>query len=293
VSKPQLPPPLVRVARHPLKWTRIKAETLVTAALLAHVGMFAIVALYYILFETWHPLTQAWHELGPEVFGMSGKDWSTNRHMVRDVAEGFLGGFLAQQIIWNHFSVKQKALKWWDKVEIALHIPNLKSRRRLTPWQLAFSPLLAIIYAVPGFLLAVLFTKWLHAHSAAVRPEHVHTIFERTATLWKGEWDKKVVGYGASLVAGRRPMRAVFDFVQGWFAERRVLLGKALRFYHPPTFRARYNDITSHESAAGAVATVIDRAAHQGALNSLLLGAVVLLAAFAGFGYYVLTYIAH
>lgn len=296
-----LPPPLVGFARHPFKWLRIKAETFGMAAVLAHIGMLIVVGLYYVLFEAWHPATVAWHNLVPD---------SYTRHLIRDVGEGFLGGFLAQQVIWNHFKKTKLKQHLADRVEIALHIPNIKCRTRLAPGQLLASPLLAILYAVPGFLAALLIVKLVHhsaahAHHAAAQFQsvyhvkvspHAASLWTKTQAIWTGSWDKKVIGYGASLFVGRRPMRKVFDDVQLWFAERRLLLGKSVRFYHPPTFKARFNGLKMSEAprpggtfASGAG---INRARHQGALNTVLTGGILVGLAFAGFGYYVLTYIA-
>lgn len=285
-----LPPPLVTL-RHPLKWARIKAETIGMAAVLAHVGLLIVVALYYLLFEVWSPATEAWHNFGPHVLGIGGEAWKTDRHLLRDVGEGFLGGFLAQQVVWSHFKKVSPKLHWWDRLEIALRIPNIKHKTRLGAGQMAVAPLVAILYAVPGFILALLLTKWIKStvHAHALAAVHPHSLWERTETMWNEGWDKKVVGFGASLFIGRRPMRKVFDDVQLFFAERRVLLGKDTRFYHPPTFKARVNAVRADSREA----SIDYQAHHQGALNTVLMGAIVAGLLLAGGGYYILTYVAH
>jgi len=44
-----LPPPLVGFSDHPLRWIFLKIELLLAAVTLAHIGMFIVVAIYYLL----------------------------------------------------------------------------------------------------------------------------------------------------------------------------------------------------------------------------------------------------
>jgi len=78
-------------------------------------------------------------------------------------------------------------------------------------------------------------------------------------------------------------VRGVFDDVQLWFAERRVATNRPLRWYHPPTFKARYNGMTGETAHA-----TLD----HGLISALMLSLVIVGAALAVYGWYVLTYIA-
>src|SRR5260370_27053133 len=63
------------------------------------------------------------------------------------------------------------------------------------------------------------------------------------------------MGFAASFFFGRRPLRKVFDGIQLWFAERHVASGKPMRWYLPPTFRARCNYVAAQVQAGTLIAT--------------------------------------
>src|SRR5258707_7189702 len=86
------PAPLVSPIRHPLKWLRLALLSGITALVIAHVGALVIAGLYYAVFEWNAHMTAWWHSL------ISDKGL---RHDIRDVAEGFYGGAIAQQLVWN------------------------------------------------------------------------------------------------------------------------------------------------------------------------------------------------
>jgi hypothetical protein len=102
--------------------------------------------------------------------------------------------------------------------------------------------------------------------------------------IWTSGWDKKILGFAVSLVA-RRPMRPIFDSVQLWFAENRAGRRLRLHWYHPPTFQARYNAVV------GDGAAVVPR--HGRLESTLMVGMLVVGVGLAGFGAYVLTYVAN
>jgi len=279
-----LPPPLVKLTRHPIRWFLNKLILLGWALVLTYIGVLIVAGLYYVLFEVNPTMTKLWHQV------VSNSDL---RHNIRNVGEGFLGGLLAQQVVWNHFR-KRKPKNPLDKTEIALHIPNVKDERRLSIG-LVVVPFLAVAYAVPGFLAALWISHKLQ-HSvehlnSTVSALHVHvtphasSVWEKTKASFTQNWDKKLIGYSASFFFGRRPARGAFDDVQLWFAERRVALGKPVRWYHPPTFAARYNDIKSRGVTAAQM--------HQGRWQSgIMLGVVAVSLALAGLGWYALNYLA-
>jgi hypothetical protein len=265
-AKRALPPPLVRFVRHPLRWIGIKIELLMAAVALAHIGMFIVVALYYLLTQKSPTIKHFWDNT-----------LVTNgdlRHSIRDVGEGVLGGFLAQAIVWNHFAKSHlKAGRIFDRLHDSLHIPEVPT-----------ALLASAIFRAIGFFALYYGLHALDVHAAVHAASG--SLWNRTQNIWKSSWDKKAMGYAAAFVA-RRPMHVIFDDVQKWFAERRVELHKGTRFYHPPTFKARVNDIAK---------TALDarrEVPHQGPLQSAsMLGSLVVGLALAGYGYYILTYVA-
>ncbi|MDQ6731746.1 MAG: hypothetical protein M3022_16035 [Actinomycetota bacterium] len=279
-----LPLPLVKLWRHPIRWLLIKLRLLGWAVVLTYIGVLIVAGLYYLLFEVNPAFTKLWHQAVSD---------NALRHNIRNVGEGFLGGLLAQQVVWNHFR-KQKPKNLLDRTEIALHIPNVKDDRRLSVG-LVFVPLLAIAYAAPGFLAALWISHRFHSGvghlSSSASHLHVHltphlaSVWAKTKASLTRDVDKRLMGFAASFFFGRRPARGAFDDVQLWFAERHVALGKPIRWYHPPTFAARCNDIRGREVAATQT--------HHGRWQSaVMLGAVAVSLALAGLGWYALNYLA-
>jgi hypothetical protein len=264
---------------------------------LVHVGTLIVVAVYYLAFQTipgvkydWdHAFTGELHFWGLHVHLalLSKAHWAEWRHLIRNVGEGLLGGVLGQAIIWNHYKVTPKPRNWVDRLEIALHIPNLKDERRTSGWQMLALPLLVLVYAIPGFAIGAAVAHLIQHGLAHV---HLHQVSSDAVvqSLWTGNVSQKVVGLFASIVFARRVGRGVYDDVQLFFAERRRAVGKPLVFYHKlvPTFEARYNGVSSQ----GAAAAAVDE--HDRWATWILVGSVPVGIAFAAFGYYVLAYVA-
>ena len=244
----------------------IKVELLIAAVTLAHVGMFIVVALYYLLTQKNPTVKHFWDRtLVPN---------SDLRHSIRDVGEGVLGGFLAQAIVWNHFTKKHRqAGRILRRLHDTAHIPEI-------PAALAAS----VVFGAIGF--GALYYG-LHAFHIQARVHAAHgSLWRRTANIWRSGWDKKAMGYAAAFVA-RRPLSIIFDKTQKWFAERRVELHRGTRLYDPPTFRARVNEM------ARVARETHGEISRQGALQStLMLVSLFAGLALAGYGFYVLTYIA-
>ena len=283
------PAPLVGVRQDPVAWVRTKAELLLAAAVLALLGELIVVAVYYLLFEVNPTITHLWHQAVPN---------STLRHNIRNVGEGLLGGFLAQQVVWNHYKRPLRHPGWLDLQEARWHIPNLRVGRRLSVPQLLTAPLVALVYAVPGFLLALGVTALarhhqhtLHATLPALFPslDHApgvsHGVWPRLQTLWTQNWDKKLMGLGASFVFGRRPMRAVFDDIQLRLVQRRLTRHRPLKRYHPAPFQARYNDLATRLPA--------EPGTQRDPIATITLTAAVFAAPLALCGLYVLTFVAN
>jgi len=261
-----LPPPLVEFAEHPGQWIIIKIELLAAAVTLAHVGMFIVVALYYLLTQKNPTIKSFWdHTL------VTNRDL---RHSIRDVGEGILGGFLAQAIVWNHFAKSHRRVgRIFHRLHEKLHAPEV-----------LLALLTSAVFGAVGFCALYYGLHAVHVHSAVYTSRG--SVWHRTENIWKSGWDKKAMGYAAAFVA-RRPMHIVFDDAQKWFAQRRVELGRGSRFYHPPTFKARVNEIAT--TARDPQREVPPQGRGQSALMlSTLLASLVL----AGYGYYILLYIA-
>ena len=295
--RPKPPPPLdATPLRHPLRWLKNKALLAADGLALLHLGTLIVAALYYLAFQTvpgvkydWdHLLTGGLHFWGLHVHLalLSKAHWAQWRHLVRNVGEGLLGGVLAQAIIWNHFKVKPKPRSAIDKLEIALHIPNLKDGRRTSGWQMLALPLLVLVYAIPGFAIGAGVSHLIQHDLAHV---HLHQVSSDAVvqSLWTGNVSQKVVGLFASFVFARRVGRGVYDDIQLFFAERRRAAGRPLAFYHKlaPTFEARYNSVSVEDATAA-----VDK--HDRWARWILVGSIPVGIALAAFGYYVLAYIA-
>jgi len=300
--RPALPPPLVRFWRHPIRWTEITLALVIVGLIAAHVGTLIIVGLYYLLFETVGSVKHVWDTLltvqWAHLFGrqlISTATWNNDRHLLRNVFEGVLGGTLAQLIIFNHFRIRHTGkLNRLDRFEFKLHIPNVKDHRGLTGWQLLLLPALVIIYAVPGFLVGYVVTQVVKHNLTLAHSDYVFffgdgttgtSVWSHIQTLWTGNKDQKLIGLFASVFLARRVMKGSADDVQGFFAARRVALHKPIRRYHPPNFRARVNamdadGVVHHYSTADALVAIV------------LTAAMVVGAALALFGLYVLAFIA-
>jgi hypothetical protein len=297
-SRPKPPPPLdATLLHHPRRWLKNKVLLTIDGLAFIHIGTLIVVALYYLAFETipgvkydWdHAFTGGLHFWGlhAHLAFLSKAHWAEWRHLIRNVGEGLLGGVLGQAIVWNHFKVKPKPRNWIDKLEIALHIPNLKDDRRTSAWQMLALPFLVLIYAIPGFAIGAGVARLIQHSLAQV---HLHQVSSDVVvqSFWTGHVSQKIVGLFASFVFARRVGRGVYDDVQLFFAQRRRAGGKPLAFYHKlvPTFVARYNGVSSREAAAQAVDE------HDQWATWILVVSIPIGIALAGFGYYVLAYIA-
>jgi hypothetical protein len=284
------PAPLVSPFRHPLRWLGLASLSALIALVLAHVGSLAITGLYYAVFEWNRHVTAWWHSFIP---------YAGLRHDFRDVAEGFYGGAIAQQLVWNAYRghtvrYKAKPMNRLDRIEDFLRIPNLRSPRKLSFWQIPYALLLwAPAYGSVGFGVVYFLDSAIRhdfatlQHTVSALGPHA-SLWRRTTALDTSNWDKKLMGLAASFFFGRRPLRKVFDGVQLWFAERHVASGRPMRWYHPPTFRARSNDVADQVQAGQM--TVSDR--HPLLQAALLVVCLVPALVFAGLGYYVLAFIA-
>lgn len=284
-----LPRPLVRWREQPAVWLFQKLWLLATAVVCAYPGMLMAVAVYYLLTQVYQPFNDAWHVLIPD---------DHLRHTVRNVGEGFMGGLLGQQMAWDSYRYRNRSMHWLDRLEIRLGIANVKDGKPLSFRQLLASPFVALVYAIPGFALAML-VAYVVRHNAASMPQlatmlrledqrQIGGILNTLAALVTSDWEEKLAGLGAAFVFGRRPVKGVFDDMQGVFALRRVYRNQPPNRFYPPTYRARYNELHYLVSAAENIPIP-----HYGESAVLLMRAAVGGGALlAGFGAYVLLHVA-
>jgi hypothetical protein len=270
-----------------------------TGLVFGHIGLLIIVALYYIILET---STFNWlTHLGG--FNGSTKAWwhatvpnSDERHLIRSVGEGFLGGMLFATVTWNHYKKRnQKKRNLLDKIEIKLRIPNPKDTRRLNGFQYAATLPLAVLYAIPGWELGqFVANKITHAINYVAPYVNSHSpYFEKVAAVWTSDAPHIAVGLFGSYFLGKRVLRKAYDDIQLTLVDRRVALNKPLRFYHrlAPTFEARYNDRlqTSYDVREQ---YQLEHPGRFPVIPTFLSVGMVAGLALAGYGYYVLTVIA-
>jgi hypothetical protein len=292
--------PMPRFWRDPLKVTVGRLQTLVFTVIFGHLGIFAVVALYYLLFEVYHPFTVAWHHV------VSNSYW---RHLMRNVGEYFLGTLLAMLVLWNpfrwqrrmyrrrfrwsgrpHVYWEQRTPTWLDRLELRLHIPNLHQPERVSAGQFLLSPLVALVYAIPGFLLGAGLVWLLHKglHAGRLYPIlSQHPSF--VAKLYTQQTDQHVIGILAGIFMGRRPMRKVFQDVQHFFAERRVARGKRGQWWQPLAYRVLVDHLADTQGQTGARR---GQAARGAWVPAVLISSSILLFGLAGYGVYVLRDIA-
>lgn len=288
--KAQKPEPLVSPLRHPIRWTINFVQTLLVGAVGTYIGVLFFVTVYYLLFEVDPWMTQHWHQ------------WVANsdtRHTVRNVGEGFFGGLVGVALAWNHYKLKAKKLAkvgLVDRLEIKLRIPNLKDNRQSTGWAAAALLPLCALYALPGGLfgfwlshvLKTTITDVTNAVGALhVQVTHASSFWTKTEATFSQNWDKKLIGYFAAFVFGRRPAKGFFDDMQLSLAQRRVIQGKKVRWYHPPAYRARYNEVCGQGIAAAAEGQRRNRAQ-----SVLVTSLIIVVLGFAAYGWYILNYIA-
>jgi hypothetical protein len=298
--KPVLPEPL---KSHKVRSLSVKV---LFGLLMVHIGLFIIVAAYYLGLETstfdwltkllgfhpdptWHvPATKQWWDtLVPN---------SEKRHLYRSVGEGFLGFALLGVFTWSHYKkgVTKKA-NLLDKLEIKLRIPNVKQGRPVSGFQYAIALPLALLYSVPGWFIG---QKIVNAGTKAINfvspivGSH-SSYFDKVASVWTNDAPHIIVGLFGSYFFGRRVLKAIFDDIQRVMVDRRIALNKPLHWYHNvvPTFQARYNE--RKESAYSVrEGYLIDHPHRFPVLPTLLALAIPAGIALAGYGYYVLTVIA-
>ena len=187
-----------------------RLELLVVAVVAAAIGQLVLVGLYYLLLETYAPVTHAWHQLVPD------KDL---RHSLRNNGEGLFGGLFAVRATWWHYK-KEAPVRFYDRAEERLNIPNLKFDQRQGFWRMLWALVLVVPYAAPGYVVTRAVVGQIQEfvdHGILPHlgpPALTGSVGKRMWTVATGEWPQKAIGYGAAFFFGRRPVKAVFDYLQ-------------------------------------------------------------------------------
>lgn len=289
------PAPWVPFTKNPAKWMFFTLQTKLYQVGIAHMGLFAIAGLYFLLLQqeynihigsvhihVW--LKHWWDNL------FSWQNWPTIRHLIRDCLEGFLGTLLALMVVINpyKYSADEKLTKV-DKFFLKLKLIPTRNAP-VTGTQMVVGPLIILLAAIPGFLLGYGVIEGLkfviHAHS--LNPSlSAHPSF--IAKLYADDTDAKIVGIFGGLLFGHKAARPVFAAILKFFAQRRVSKGKKDRFWQPIYFRALVRETASRHTAETAATSVGNKSVGF----KLMIG--VLLIAFLGFayqGWYVLAHFA-
>lgn len=314
-GKSRLPLPLVRL-NHPLRWLMNMTHLIVVRAFGTFAGVLIAVAVYYLITQTTDTMNNAWHTAVPN---------DHLRHDIRDVGEGVFGALLGVLVGWNTY-VKRKPINRFDRFEMErLKLASLKDTHRLKFRQVLLGLLYVLPYAVPGFLvakgiIAVFDPKQTFAHLSVPTDASLwDQVWIKTQNLFRDNWPKRLMGYASGLFFGRRPIKGVFDDLQLWFVERRVLLDTtgfhrdepnwltkridaAYQFIsrfsparhiplalYPPTYQARYNELRTRFLQD---ATAIPQERHGPGHSLLLAGGAFVAFCLALYGEYIMVFIA-
>jgi hypothetical protein len=278
----ELPQPLVKLRRNPLKWIWNKLQLLTWAIVFSYIGLLVAAGAYYAITQTTTTMDNLWHSIVPN---------DELRHDIRDIGEGVLGGFLGQQIIWNHFR-RRRPMNRLDRFEERWHIANLKDGKPLSGWQVLASPWLGLLYGIPGFtvvyIVVELFERnpeawWYMLQLMDIERGDAESA-SKLVSFATDNWQDKLKGFAAAYFFGRRPAKGVFDDFQVWFIKRRVYNDHPVPRWYPPTYRAHYEYGKSHYDVTKADLHPLRLLWVR---TLLVLGVI-----FAGFGWYVLTFIA-
>jgi hypothetical protein len=263
-------------------WCGNKAQYIVYGVAFGHIGKFAMVAVYFILTQwlhgqdigSWHAwnVKGVWDHLlsaniahGGLHAWLSQAQWNTVRHTIRPFGEGLYGSLLFQQIGAD---------------------PLAHLRTYASAWRIVSTPLLVAItggaVALPLFLIGLpLLHHFTHGSFAQVTLQSHPALWQK---IYADSYDAVIVGIIAGFAVRRVSRKALCTnmvyFCRLW---RRIGLGPSLLMpagmrHQVRALRAEPHDADSH---AG------------GYLTAAIVFMSLLTAGLAGYGYYILTNIAH
>ena len=300
VPKSELPYPLTISPGHRVRAYWNLVVTFLWIALVVYFAVKVIAGGYFLLLETYGPITASWHQLVPD---------STLRHDIRDVGEGYYATITAQMVVWNHWRPKGLLSRYTPfkqieagarRIEFALHIPTRDDNREATRWSLLLGVVLTFGYAVPGFIVG----RWLvttlgleaeHLHHAATSigahvGYHAPAFWDTEVAIYSSRVPQKLIGVCAAFFFGRRPARALYDDIQAYAAKQHVASGrqfsKAAQLFLPSGFIARCN-VQSQLTSARAARSELSQLAKVVWLSIGMVNVILF-----GIGLYVLHHVA-
>ncbi len=308
---------LPRFTERPIDWTTNVIHTLLYRIAFAHVGKLAVIAAYYLLTQTLtgqHTTILQHHVHLPDVKGtwdhflsrdvrhgglvhfMSQRAWNPLRHLIRGVYEGIFGILLFRQIGYDvlRARARQREPSAVDRfvVRFMPFVANKHQGRQVTPLQYLALPIVTTVAAVPGVAIGYGIVQLLHhvAHATWLSP-HLSAHPPFAAKFYADDYDAVIVGIFAGLTGlVRYVTNPILHANTMYFARRRVVTGKQGAWWHPPAYRLLVDDLARYEGAQARARAALD--AHSNVASVILIGGWVGIFALAGYGYYVIRYIA-
>jgi len=160
------------------------------------------------------------------------------------------------------------------------------------PLQYLALPVVVTVAAMPGVAVGYGVVHALHAwtHASWLTPQlRAHPSF--AAKFYASDYDAVLVGVFAGVTGFVRYVtNPVLHSNTVYFARRRIARGKAGTWWHPPAYRLYLDDMARHADAQERARAGV--AARSSVATAFLVGGWVLLFALAGYGYYVIRFIA-
>ncbi len=264
------PAPLVSVRWNKPKTWGMKllniVQGLILVAFAAYLGMLMAAAIYYLVFQTYDPVTVAWHAI---VFS---DYW---RHLIRDGGEGFLGGLFGFFVGWNYYKPRKAVPNWVDRILIKYGFATMYDTDPLSGKQLRKAYTWLVPAGIPGAFIGIGLVALFHYKVVTAQTLLDTVSFSLPAnTSIPGAMvafavtglPVKLVGFLAANFYSRKVMRGVFDDLQVWLVELLISLSKIgenitdnatvksirqisdktiIRLLLPPGFQARYTAIAA------------------------------------------------
>ena len=262
-------------------WCGNTAQYLVYGLAFGHIGKFAMVAVYFILTQwlhgqyigSWHAwnIKYVWDHLFSANVAQGGLhawltqgQWNTFRHTIRPFYEGLYGALLFQQIGADPTRLKKYA----------------------RPWQILATPfVVGLVGSIVGVLVALIGLPLVHL---VTHGNFAEVALQKHPALWQkiyaDSYDAVIIGLIAGFAVHRVARKALrtnmANFCRLW---RRVGFGPSLMM--PQGMRHEVARLREEPHALDSQA--------GGYLTAAIVFMALLTATLAGYGYYILTHIAH
>lgn len=309
---------LPRFSERPVDWSTNLIHTLLYRLAFGQLGKLVVVAAYFILTQTLtgqHTTIAHWHVTLPDVKGtwdhllardaghgglahaMSQHAWNPVRHVIRAVYEGIFGILLFKQIGYNVLRARAKEPDEASAVDrfITRFMPfvaNQHQGHQITPLQYVALPLVVTIAALPGVAIGsgILYVLQHVVHATWLSP-HLRAHPSFAAKFYADHYGAIIVGVFAGLTRFVSYVtNPILRSNTMYFARRRVAKGKTGAWWHPPAYRLLVDDLARHTGAPERAQAALD--ARSSVATAFLVGGWIAVIGLAGYGYYVLRYIA-